>query len=550
VRRFTIALALVTATVGVSGSAQLAMASTSSKTRISSPASTARSVGAVVRSARPNHLEHNGDFDGNGWMDLAAGSPEDDVQGKVDSGTVNVLYGSPSGVRLKGNQQWTEAKTGLTDLGKGDFFGRSAATGDFNNDGFDDLAIAAIRRRVGTANHAGAVYVLYGSALGLRVTGAQYFDGNSPGMPGNGAGNGDLFGGALHGADWNNDGYTDLAVGVWCDTINGIICTGSLTVLPGGPSGLTTTGAQYFDSATPGMQGTGLGENNQFARQVCDADFNGDGFLDMAIGDRQQVVNGHVGAGALNVLYGSATGLTLTGNQFFTEDSPGMAGNGASDDDWFGRPVTQATFNNDAYDDLLIGARQETVNGLTGAGAAFVMYGSAAGLSTTGSQEFDQGSPGMPGPGLTADNNWGHQAGAGDFNGDGYTDVGVNAIDEPVNGFKQAGTMTVMYGGASGLSTAGATYWTQATQGIPGDVVDYGWFGFYMWSKDFNGDGFDDMAVSAPGDTVNGLTTAGIVIILNGSASGIVTNQAKSFDQSQLQGNGAGMHDLFGGIEA
>ncbi len=549
-RRFTIAVALVTATVGVSGSAQLAMASTSHKTRISSPASTGPSAGAAVGTAQPSHLEHLGDFNGDGWMDLAAGSPEDDVNGKSDSGTLNVLYGSPTGIRLKGNQQWTESTTGLTDDGKGDFFGRSAATGDFNNDGFDDLAIAAIRRRVGTANHAGAIYVLYGKALGLRRTAAQYFDGNSAGMPGNGAGPGDLFGGSLHGADWNNDGYTDLAVGTWCDTINGIICTGSLVVLPGGAAGLTTTGSQYFDSATPGMAGTGLGENNQFARQTCDADFNGDGFLDIAIGDRQQTVNGHDGAGALNVLYGSAAGLTLTGNQFFTEDSPGMAGNGASQDDWFGRPVTQANFNNDAYDDLLIGARQETVNGLAGAGAAFIMYGSAAGLSTSGSQAFDQGSAGMPGPGLTAENNWGHQAGAGDYNGDGYDDVGVNAIDEFVNGFKQAGTMTVMYGGPSGLSTAGATYWTQATTGIPGDVVDYGWFGFYIWSKDFNGDGFDDMAVSAPGDTVQGLTTAGIVMILNGSANGIVTNQAKSFDQSQLKGNGAGLHDLFGGIEA
>jgi FG-GAP repeat protein len=524
------------------------MASTSSKTRMTAHATIARS--AVAKAAQPSHLEHNGDFNGDGWLDLAAGSPEDDVQGKVDSGTLNVLYGSPSGIRIKGNQNWTESKTGLTDDGKGDFFGRSAATGDFNNDGFDDLAIAAIRHRVGTANHSGAVYVLYGSPLGLRTTGAEYFDGNSPGIPGNGAGPNDLFGGSLHGADWNNDGYSDLAIGVWCDTINGILCTGSLIILHGGPSGLTTTGADYYDSATPGIAGTGLGDNNQFARQTCDADFNGDGFLDIAIGDRLETVNGHTEAGALNVIYGSATGLTLTGNQFFNEDSPGMAGNGAADGDWFGRPVTQANFNNDAYDDLLIGARYETVQGQAGAGAAFVLYGSAAGLSTTGSQEFDQGSPGMPGPGLKADDNWGHQAGAGDFNGDGYDDVGVNAIDEPINGFKQAGTMTVMYGGPSGLSTTNASYWTQDTPGVPGDVVDFGWFGFYIWSKDFDNDGYWDIAVSAPGATIQGLTTAGMVIILKGSAGGIVTNQAKSFDQSQLKGNGAGLHDLFGGIEA
>jgi hypothetical protein len=549
VRRLSIALVLFATAVGVSGSAPGAIAANVGSPRAAAQAAAVR---AAVQPTQPNHLQNIGDFNGDGWPDLAAGSPEDDVEGQADSGTLNVLYGSPSGIRLQGNQYWTEGRTGLTGNGKGDFFGRSAATGDFNHDGFDDLAIAAIRRKVGTANHSGAVYVLYGSGMGLRRTGAQYFDGNSPGMPGNGAGPNDLFGGSLHGADWNNDGYDDLAIGVWCDTIDGVLCTGSLIILPGStnPTRLTTTGAEYFDSGTPGMAGTGLGEQNQFGRQTCDADFNGDGFLDIAIGDRQEVVNGHLGAGAVNVIYGSATGLTLTGNQFFTEDTPGMAGNGASDGDWLGRPVTQADFDNDGFDDLLIGARFETVQGQAGAGAVFVLYGSAAGLSTAGSQEFDQGSPGMPGPGLTADNNWGHQAGAGDFNGDGYDDVVVNAIDETVNNMKQAGTITIMYGGAAGVSTTNAVYWTQGSPGVPGDVTQFGWFGFYIWSKDFNKDGFWDIAVSAPGDTVQGLTTAGAVMIFNGSANGIVTNRAKTFDQSMLQGNGAGMHDLFGGIEA
>jgi hypothetical protein len=496
----------------------------------------------------PTHLEHNGDFNGDGHMDLVAGAPEDDINGKVDAGSVNVLYGSGTGIKLAGNQNWTQDTTGVGTSGSGDLFGRGAAAGDFNNDGYDDLVIAAIRKRVDNQVHAGAAYVLYGSASGLTTAGAQFFTENTPGMPGNGAGPGDLFGGSTHAADWNNDGYSDLAIGAWCDTIDGFQCSGLLIIMPGGPGGLTTTGAQEFDHSTPGIKGFGPGVNNQFGRQTADADFNNDGFLDMAIGDRLQTVHGHTEAGAVNILYGSATGLTLTGNQFITEDNKGMAGNGAADGDWFGRPVTQADFNNDGYDDLLVGARYEVVGGLTGAGAVFVLYGSRRGITTAGSQEFDQGSAGMPGPGLQADDNWGHQAGAGDFNNDGYSDVAINAIDEPVNGLIQAGTMTVMYGGAAGLSTTGASYWTQDTTGVPGDVVKYGWFAFYIWSKDFNSDGYDDIAVSAPGDTVGSFNTAGAVMILNGSAGGIVTNGAKYFDQSMLVGNGPGDHDHFGGI--
>jgi FG-GAP repeat len=549
VRRGSRVLLAVAVAIGIGTSASVAVAQSAAGAG-GAPRPSMRAAAAGDEANRPGHRQNIGDFNGDGWPDLAVGAPEDDVQGVEDTGVVNVLYGSPSGIRRNGNTAWTERLTGLTGNGKGDFFGRGAATGDFDADGFDDLAIAAIRRKVGTAIHAGAVYVLYGSPFGLVRSGAQYFDGNSPGMPGNGAGPGDLFGGSLHGADWNNDGYDDLSIGAWCDTIAGFLCSGSLAVLSGGAGGLTTTAALYYDQSLPGVEGTGPGENNQFARQTCDADFNADGYPDLAIGDRLETVNGHPEAGAVNVIYGSAAGLTLTGNQFFTEDSPGMAGNGAADGDWFGRPVTQADFNADGYDDLLVGARYETVEGLAGAGAAFVLYGSAAGLSTTGSQWFNEGTPGLASDGLEADDNWGHQAGAGDFNADGYDDVAVNAIDEDVDGYDKAGGMTVMYGGPSGLGVAGSTWWTLASPGVPGDLVDNGWFAFYIWSKDFTGDGYDDIAVSAPGETVNGALTAGMVSIFNGSAGGIATAGAKSFDQSLLKGNGAGVGDHFGGILA
>jgi len=65
------------------------------------------------------------------------------------------------------------------------------------------------------------------------------------------------------------------------------------------------------------------------------ADFNGDGFDDLAVGAPFEDVGGALGAGAVNVLYGSAAGLTGAGSQLFTQDSPGVPGV-AEHDDLFG----------------------------------------------------------------------------------------------------------------------------------------------------------------------------------------------------------------------
>jgi hypothetical protein len=66
----------------------------------------------------------------------------------------------------------------------GDEFGEQLASGDFNHDGFADLAAAAPTEDVGTVQKAGAVSVLPGSAGGLTSTGGRLFSQNSPGVPG------------------------------------------------------------------------------------------------------------------------------------------------------------------------------------------------------------------------------------------------------------------------------------------------------------------------------------------------------------------------------
>jgi hypothetical protein len=70
------------------------------------------------------------------------------------------------------------------------------AAGDFDGDGFDDLAIGVPEEDVGGASDAGAVNVLFGSAAGLTAAGSQIWHQDSAGVPG-AAENFDRFGNVL-----------------------------------------------------------------------------------------------------------------------------------------------------------------------------------------------------------------------------------------------------------------------------------------------------------------------------------------------------------------
>ena len=95
----------------------------------------ASSAAAVAREAMPF------DFDGDGYADLAVGVPGEDVRGVKDAGVVQVLYGSASGVSAR-DQVWHQGRKGITNkLEKRDRFGSSLTSGDFDGDGFADLAV-------------------------------------------------------------------------------------------------------------------------------------------------------------------------------------------------------------------------------------------------------------------------------------------------------------------------------------------------------------------------------------------------------------------------
>ena len=56
-----------------------------------------------------------GDLDGDGFADLAIGSPGEDLPGPLNAGAVVVLYGSSGGLTSAGNQLWTHDSPGIRD---------------------------------------------------------------------------------------------------------------------------------------------------------------------------------------------------------------------------------------------------------------------------------------------------------------------------------------------------------------------------------------------------------------------------------------------------
>ena len=77
-----------------------------------------------------------------------------------------------------------------------DYFGRALATGDFDADGYADLAIGVPYEDLDTIGDAGAVNVVYGSSGGLSATDDEFWNQDTAFVEG-GAETGDRFGYAL-----------------------------------------------------------------------------------------------------------------------------------------------------------------------------------------------------------------------------------------------------------------------------------------------------------------------------------------------------------------
>ena len=101
-----------------------------------------------------------------------------------------------------------------------------------------------------------------------------------------------------------------------------------------------------------------------------------------------------VGAGTVHVLYGSASGLTATGSQQWTQASTGV-GDDPEPGDHFGATLAAGNLDTSTVaSELVIGVPDEDIGAATDAGIVQVLRGTSTGLTGTGSQTWSQNSRG------------------------------------------------------------------------------------------------------------------------------------------------------------
>ena len=406
-----------------------------------------------------------GDFNGDGFSDLAIGAPRDQVGGAADAGAVVVLNGSPVGLHQAGNQRWTQSSSGIPGRAARDnMFGAVLATGDFNGDGFSDLAVSATQQRVGTAFSAGSVTVLYGSALGLRAQGSKMFSQATRGIAGH-PGNLHLFGWSLAAAGFGRSPHEDLAIGVPLDGAGGKSHAGSVTVLYGSDSGLRASSSQRWTQDRPRLADRSEA-GDLFGWSLAAGNLGKANQPDLAVGVPGEDLGGITDAGAVNVLFGSPRGLRAVGSQFRTQNSPGIQG-AAQSGDAFGSALAVANFGRNFHADLAVGVPGEVVGTKAAAGAVNVVYGSQSGLTPRANRLWTRDSRRIVGS-ARAGERFGVELAAEQFGRSRLEDLAVGIPRYTLGRTFGAGAVAVLYGSYRGLRAAGNQLWTRASPGISG----------------------------------------------------------------------------------
>ncbi len=328
----------------------------------------------------------------------------------------------------------------------------------------------------------------------------------------------DGFGSSLVAADFDGDGYADLAIGAPLEDLR-VPDAGAVHVLYGSPDGLTAEHSQLWHQGSPGMPDRPE-PRDQLGRSLTAGDFDGDGFAELVIGVPYEGRRAFR-MGIVHVLRGSSTGLTAEGDQVWHQDSPGISER-AQMRDQFGQSVAAGDFDGDGHDDLVAGAWFEDDRNLfSNEGGFHVIYGTDAGLSAARNRFWHQDVPGVADR-MQLSDNVGQALGVGDLDGDGFDDlaVGIPSADLSSDVHDNQGAVHLFYGSPRGLDARRDRYLTQDSPGVLERAERFDHLGESVSAADLDGDGFDDLIAAAPWEDGR-RADEGVVHVLPGGPDGI-----------------------------
>ncbi|MBL8767443.1 MAG: FG-GAP repeat protein [Planctomycetes bacterium] len=451
---------------------------------------------------------HGGDFNGDGFDDLAIGVTL--TGGPAPVGAIQVLYANAGGLSSNGMQTLTETTTPIVGDPNGVDFGLAMAIGDFDADGFDDLAVSAPFAKFKTIADAGAVSLFRGTPTGLVAAGLLHQ--NQKGMKDK-CEEFDYFGFSLAAGDFDGNGFDDLAIGV-LENVAKAPAAGAVQVVYGSKKGLNAKKDQVWSQASKGIESDPAVEE-LFGTVLAAGDADGDGFADLAIGVPFEVtVHGTTEVtGAVALLRGSKKGLTSKNDALF--DNADLNSTNFDPTGSFGASLAFGDFDGDGKRHLVIGAPNwDVVAAGSDDGALFFVPITSTTVDLAGHKGLAIGDGGR----------YGWAVEVGNFNGDGFDDLAVGVpFSKFLTGVADAGVTVVMRGAATGLDSLNAVYVTRDTPNVLGTPNSGANFGTALASGDFDADGRTDLAIGVPFDSIGSASMCGGVNVLRGSTTELVT---------------------------
>jgi hypothetical protein len=331
-------------------------------------------------------------------------------------------------------------------------------------------------------------------------------------------------------ADFNGDGYGDVALAAPYAKVGGKGMAGYVAVLYGTKNGLDPAKRTVLSQNTTGVPGTAEAEDT-FGEALAIADLDKDGYTDLAVGAPGEDVAADVDGGSVTVLWGSASGV----KGGTTVKDPAVSAH----DNW-GSLLTTGDFDGDARADLAVGTggtKSYVIRGgFTRSGAtgtvkkiglpetAYSVDAMKAG-DTDGDKKSDLvltyrthntshasgswsrgvaylGSAAGPDTSSPRPLNGGTSIALGDIDGDGYDEIALGNVltEEDDQSGSLGGRVVVIRGSAGGPVNGDAPMaeLTQDTEGVPGTEKANDGFGAAVSLGDYNADGYADLAIGIP----------------------------------------------------